>query len=99
MIKNDSVRSLTDEEIAVFEEWLNHDATIESELLHGRWVQTEYDSYANGVPVWDKWECSNCGHEHNGEEDTLTTFCPDCGSRMDATNTNVDDKRRDNNAE
>lgn len=52
-------------------------------VRHGRWIPTEYDSYADGAPVWDKWECSECGHEHKGEEDTLTAFCPDCGARMD----------------
>lgn len=58
--------------------------TIEAEpVKHGRWIPTEYDNYADGAPVWDKWECSECGHEHNGEEDTLTEFCPDCGARMD----------------
>lgn len=54
-------------------------------VRHGRWIPTEYDGYADGAPVWDKWECSECGHEHKGEEDTLTAFCPDCGARMDAT--------------
>lgn len=49
----------------------------------GRWIPTEYDSYADCAPVWDKWECCECGHEHKGEEDTLTAFCPDCGTRMD----------------
>jgi hypothetical protein len=63
---------------------------IETEpVRHGRWIPIEYDSYADGAPVWDKWECSECGHEHKGEEDTLTAFCPDCGARMDATDTNV----------
>lgn len=57
--------------------------TIEPEVRHGRWVPIEYDSYADGAPVWDKWECSECGHEHIGEEDTKTAFCPDCGARMD----------------
>ena len=57
--------------------------TIEVEpVCHGRWVPTEYDSYADGSPVWDKWECSECGNEHSGEEDTLTSFCPDCGADM-----------------
>ena len=51
---------------------------------HGRWIPREYDGYADGAPVWDMWECSECGHEHNGEEDTLTEFCPDCGAKMDA---------------
>ena len=52
------------------------------EVRHGRWIPTEYDSYADGAPVWDKWECSECGHEHSGEKDTLTAFCPDCGAKM-----------------
>ena len=58
--------------------------TIEAEpVRHGRWVPTESDSYADGAPVWDKWECSECGREHSGEEDTLTEFCPRCGAKMD----------------
>lgn len=57
--------------------------TIEPEVRHGRWIPTEYDSYADGAPVWDKWECSECSYEHSGEENTLTAFCPDCGARMD----------------
>ena len=58
--------------------------TIEAEpVRHGRWIPIEYDSYADGAPVWDKYECSECGHEHSGEEDTLTAFCPHCGARMD----------------
>ena len=66
---------------------------IEAEpVRHGRWIPIEYDSYADGAPVWDKWECSECSHEHSGEEDTLTAFCPDCGARMDATDTNVGGK-------
>jgi hypothetical protein len=57
---------------------------VEAEpVKHGRWIPVEYDAYADGVPVWDKWECSECGHEHSGEEDTLTAFCPDCGTKMD----------------
>lgn len=51
-------------------------------MRHGRWIPTEYDSYADGSPVWDKYECSECGHEHSGEEDTLTPYCPNCGADM-----------------
>lgn len=49
---------------------------------HRRWIPIEYDSYADGAPVWDKYECSECGHEHVGEEDTLTDYCPKCGAKM-----------------
>ena len=66
--------------------------TIEPEVRYGRWIPIEYDSYADGEPVWDKWECSECGNEHNGEEDTLPSFCADCGARMGVTDTNVDDE-------
>ena len=63
---------------------LDRQQTIEAEpVRHGRWIPIEYDSYADGAPVWDKYECSECGHEHKGEEDTLTEFCPHCGARMD----------------
>ena len=49
----------------------------------GWWNPIEYDGYADGSPVWDKWECSECGYEHNGDEESLTAFCPDCGRKMD----------------
>jgi len=67
----------------IVREFLLTAPTLDAEpVRHGRWIPTEYDSYADGAPVWDKWECSECGHEHNGEEDTLTAFCPDCGADM-----------------
>lgn len=49
----------------------------------GRWLPIEYDGYADGYPVWGKWECSECGYEHNGDEESLTAFCPDCGRKME----------------
>lgn len=48
----------------------------------GEWIGIEYDGYADGCPVYDVWECSECGEEHNGEEDTLPNYCPNCGARM-----------------
>ena len=48
----------------------------------GEWIGVEYDGYADGCPVYDVWECSGCGEEHNGEEDTLPNYCPNCGARM-----------------
>lgn len=53
------------------------------EVVHGRWVPLEYDGFADGYPVWDLWECSECGEEHSGDEDTLTPYCPNCGAKMD----------------
>ena len=49
----------------------------------GFWIPTEYDGYADGYPVYDAFECSKCGYEHNGEKDTLTAFCPNCGKKME----------------
>ena len=52
-------------------------------VVHGRWIPIEYDGYADGNPVWDLWECSECQEEHGGDEDTLTPYCPNCGAKMD----------------
>ena len=53
------------------------------EPKRGEWVGVEYDGYADGNPVYDLWECSVCGEEHNGEADTLPNFCPNCGAKME----------------
>ena len=53
------------------------------EVRHGEWIPIEYDGYADGYPVWDLWECSECQEEHRGDEDTLTPYCPNCGAKMD----------------
>ena len=54
-----------------------------AQVVHAKWVGIEFDGYADGNPVYDVFECSNCGHEHYGEYDSLTEYCPDCGARMD----------------
>lgn len=46
------------------------------------WIGNEYDGYADGNPVYYLWECSRCGYEHYGEQDTLTNYCPNCGAKM-----------------
>lgn len=90
---SDAILADTAIHYALIRELVAEQPTIEAEpMRHGRWIPTEYDSYAGSDPVWDKWECSECGHEHSGEEDTLTAFCPDCGTKMDATDTNVGGK-------
>lgn len=53
-------------------------------VIHATWNGVEYDGYADGFPVYNVWECSNCGEEHCGEENTLTRFCPHCGAKMNA---------------
>ena len=57
------------------------------EVVHGRWVGLEYDGYADGCPVYDLWECSECGEEVSGEYVPDThPFCYGCGTKMDGGN-------------
>ena len=58
-------------------------ATDVAPIIHAHWVGLEYDGYADGHPVYDVFECSNCNEWHCGEEDTLTDYCPHCGAKMD----------------
>lgn len=54
------------------------------EVVHAEWVGTEYDGYADGYPVYDKWECSHCHEEFSSEgEPPLHNYCPECGAKMD----------------
>ena len=54
-------------------------------VRHGRWIGTEYDGYANGFPVYDVYECSECGMEYDSTDDGEIThnYCPNCGAKMD----------------
>lgn len=53
-------------------------------VKHGRWVGLEYDGYADGQPVYDLWECSECGEEVRGEDVPIThPYCHGCGTKMD----------------
>ena len=56
------------------------DADVEP-VRHAHWNGIEYDSYADGYPVYDKWECSKCGNEISTEDPP--TYCCDCGAKMD----------------
>ena len=51
-------------------------------IQHGYWIGIEYDGYADGIPVYSLYECSNCGYERKGEE--TPDFCEYCGCQMDA---------------
>lgn len=69
--------------------------TIEPEVRHGRWVVNDRNP--------DYADCTNCGLSEwigaNGSREYAETllpgfkkFCPNCGARMDATDTNVGGK-------
>ena len=52
---------------------LGHTPTAHAEpIKHGRWIKSKKSDY--------NWECSNCGY---GLSDYRTTYCYDCGARMD----------------
>lgn len=54
------------------------------EVRHGGWIGIEYDGYADGFPVYDLWECSECGEEVRGDDVPAThPWCHSCGARMD----------------
>ena len=62
---------------------LLHAADVEP-VRHGRWIGLEYDGYADGNPIYDLWECSECGEEVRGESVPEThLFCHKCGAKMD----------------
>lgn len=42
----------------------------------------ESDGYADGGPVYDTWECPNCGSTFELEYDRYN-YCPDCGQKID----------------
>ena len=46
------------------------------------WMGIGYDGYADGYPVIDEWQCSNCGREVSCEESDLDPYCGSCGYKM-----------------
>lgn len=54
-------------------------------VRHGRWIGIEGDGYADGLPVYDVWECSECGDEWHGED--TPCYCLNCGAKMDLEGT------------
>lgn len=71
MIKSDAIRSLTDEETAIFEEWLNHDAAIEPEVRHSVLIRTGND-----------FVCGKCATTHRGCREDIR-YCMRCGCKFD----------------
>lgn len=65
---------------------IDQQPTINPEDLRpkGKWIGIEYDGYADGCPVYDLWECSNCGNEEKGEDvPEQNPFCRCCGAKME----------------
>lgn len=72
------------------EEYVNEMPAIEPEVRHGRWITHD---------VIEKMKCSECGEEYRMPFDFNANvypynFCPNCGAKMIATDTNVGGKWR-----
>lgn len=53
-------------------------------VRHARWIGTNHDGYADEYPVYDEYQCSQCGAECETEDEPLGwNFCPMCGAKMD----------------
>ena len=53
-------------------------------VIHAHWIGTEYDGYADGHPVYDTYECSNCRNEIDTDGyEPMFDYCPKCGAKMD----------------
>ena len=41
----------------------------------------EYNSHADGNPVYDTWKCPDCGTDY--DYDDKYNYCPNCGQHID----------------
>lgn len=46
-----------------------------------RYPYMEGDGYANGLPVYDYWQCPRCGAWYEVETEKYN-YCPDCGQHI-----------------
>lgn len=74
------IKWFTQEEFFDLKKAVDELPTIESGQK-GEWIGIGYDGYADGNPVYDEWECSNCGHEIRTED--TPPYCEMCGARME----------------
>ena len=56
---------------------------ITKESNEAQWIGILYDGYADGQPVFDIFECSNCKEEYYTDDvKQLPNYCPNCGRKM-----------------
>lgn len=60
--------------LIVSEEW--------APVIHARWYGTEYNGYSDENPVFEVYQCSNCGAEFRCS-DMDFDYCPRCGAKME----------------
>lgn len=70
---------------------LQQQPTIEAEpVRHGRWkCLGEYEEFSEEMA---DYLCESCGYVISRLKNQKPKFCEGCGARMDATDTNDDDK-------
>lgn len=47
-----------------------------------KYVDYEYDGYADGCPVYDIAYCPGCGRYFDVEYEDHYKYCPDCGQKL-----------------
>ena len=57
--------------------------TVVDPVVHGYWVGTWGDGYADGYIVFEEWECSRCGYNITTDDPNAYGYCPGCGAKMD----------------
>ena len=81
--KSEEEKALLSKEIEALD--MAMDALKDYTPKTGHWIGTEYDGYADGYPVYDVYECSECGMEYDATDDGEIThnYCPNCGAKME----------------
>lgn len=86
---------LTKNGLLIAKQIVSEQPTVEAEpVRHGRWIELPKAMNVAENPC----KCSVCGHclsFYNYYP--RSKFCPNCGTRMDVTNTNVSNKVGDDN--
>lgn len=77
----------TKETIKKIRDWMEEIEALKARLLAyghtAHFIGTWFDGYADGYPVYEEWECSNCHSEFTNDGDPPDyTFCPYCGKLM-----------------
>ena len=47
-----------------------------------KYVNYEYDGYADGCPVYDTAHCPECGRYFDLDCEEKSNYCPDCGQKL-----------------
>ena len=83
MVENAYLNMTALDALKMVADWID-EAPVVDPVQHGRWIGLEYDGYADGFPVYDLWECSECSEEVGGQDIPEThPWCHACGAKID----------------